>query len=69
MARLREFAERMKGKPFVGINVSGRDAYKEGALPIIADARDTIQMDVNADRRMSADDAQDQIGALGADAA
>jgi 3D-(3,5/4)-trihydroxycyclohexane-1,2-dione acylhydrolase (decyclizing) len=28
---------------FIGINVSGRDAYKEGALPIVADAREALR--------------------------
>ncbi len=27
---------------FVGINVSGRDAFKQGALPIVADAREAL---------------------------
>ena len=28
---------------FIGINVAGRDAYKQGALPIVADAREALR--------------------------
>jgi 3D-(3,5/4)-trihydroxycyclohexane-1,2-dione acylhydrolase (decyclizing) len=28
---------------FIGINVTGRDAYKQGALPVIADAREALR--------------------------
>jgi 3D-(3,5/4)-trihydroxycyclohexane-1,2-dione acylhydrolase (decyclizing) len=35
---------------FIGINVSGRDAYKEGALPIVADAREALRAVLQAAR-------------------
>jgi 3D-(3,5/4)-trihydroxycyclohexane-1,2-dione acylhydrolase (decyclizing) len=35
---------------FIGINVYGRDAYKEGALPIVADAREALRALLKAAR-------------------
>jgi 3D-(3,5/4)-trihydroxycyclohexane-1,2-dione acylhydrolase (decyclizing) len=35
---------------FIGINVSGRDGYKEGALPVIADAREALRSLLQAAR-------------------
>src|SRR5947209_12685207 len=35
---------------FIGINVYGRDAHKQGALPIVADARETLRALLSAGR-------------------
>ena len=36
---------------FIGINISGYHAFKQGALPIVADARETLRALIDAGRR------------------